>query len=194
MALEPTPFTLGGGLLNGDSFLNPDENTAGGLTSPDSVVPDWADNGMNKLQMLHGIFEQIQAVGTQAYGTNAAQRWSGTSAVGLSMFKGMSPATHSAPIYKDVPQAGGGFRPTQQIDGSTHMAHPPEGLIGGKAMENMMSGKGTSSLTPEAEWTAKFGAKGANGVRTPGGNGGGMSNTDWQKTFGSDTKHPAYAY
>jgi hypothetical protein len=137
--------------------------TAGGLDSgnDNSHQADWLGQDQDHLNFVDEMMKRTLAAGSQPYGQNAAQRWSGTPAIGLSIFKPRSP------IYGTDLKG----RTRQRIDGSTHIATPPDGLIGGRALESASRGGPVTSLTPENQWRGLFPASPHVTLNGGGGNG-----------------------
>jgi hypothetical protein len=170
----PTEDTTAGGF--GDDAFNSGTDTAdnpGGIGGDTAGEADWFNHDKSELDYLNSLQDRALSAGASPYGQNAAQRWSGTPAIGLSIFKPRSP------VYG--PTARGGIR--QRIDGSTHFATPPEGVIGGRALQSVLSGGPASSLTPQDQWDTAFPRQQRTQLVGGGGNGVPMV------TGGAETNH-----
>ena len=102
---------------------------------------------------MNEIEDRMNDTAASVYGQNAAQRWQGTPAVGLSIFQ------HRTDRTPDFDRQGN-IRAYRTAPGAP-MATPPEGLIGGRVMENMqravdVSNPFNASLTPRKDWQAMF--------------------------------------
>jgi len=143
-----------------------DEGDTGDADAPDAAT----DEEQARHKKLQDILESsISALsgGTDSAGENDPEaRWGGTPAIGLSMFQGHR--QDRAPVYN----ARGRQTGFASAPGAP-MAHPPDGLIGGRAMENAAAGNGVSSLTPESQWRKTFGQR-QQGVQLVGGGGTGL--------------------
>lgn len=150
------------------------DSTAGGLDSDEEVdspgatpttfggfgssedYGDAADDSKKQgtVDYLTQLQERAAQSATGAYGQNAAQRWSGTPAIGLSLFAG-----HPAPNIAMTTRSGRPYY-TKRSQPGAPQAQPPEGLISGKAIANQQHGFDVSglggSLTPNADWNKMF--------------------------------------
>lgn len=149
-----------------------------GAFAPDEVKKKY----LEAQQELQDILKKETA---DAYGPDADTRYKGTTALGLSMFQGHR--QDRQPSY----DSKGRVRGFRSAPGAP-MATVPEGLIGGKALENQNKGVDVSnpfnrSLTPESDWRKTFGAKKQDGfaVHQPGI--GGVSETRESVDFTSPT-------
>lgn len=143
-------------------WYNPPDNEAGGL-APMEGAADSGDISKTRLAKNASLQARIRAQHalandaiSQGMGANASQRWSGTPAIGLAMFKRRDPIFAVSGVDRN-----GDPRVRRRIDASTHMATPPSGLIGGKALENAsrgIYGKGgrPTAFTPKQEWDGMF--------------------------------------
>ena len=154
-----TPSYTSGGLINDEDsqaeWNKPwQEVTAGGFGADEQQQPiSAASSAANAFGQLHS---QIASIGQNAsarlYGANAAQRWMGTPVAGLSFFS--QPRQPIFGINRVTP--GGNVIYGQRINAHTHMATPPQGLIGGRALENMMNFGVNSPFTPPQAWQSQF--------------------------------------
>ena len=143
------------------------------------------------------INEELHARYTAAhqaiFGQDPEKKWDGTPSIGLSMFSGHRQDRQPSYTAKGYQR---GFRTAP----GAPMAHPPEGLIGGKALENASKGVSVSNpfnagLTPESDWRGTFGPKPEGRVHLTGGYGstpltttesGGLPGAeDWKKKVSS---------
>lgn len=138
----------------------PSDNEAGGLTPNDDLAGDISTTRLARNAQLQSRIKSMHALANdsiaQGMGANAQQRWSGTPAIGLGMFKRRDPIfAVSNTNWRD----GGHLR--RRIDASTHMATPPSGLIGGQALTNASRGiygadGRPTAFTPKQEWDRMF--------------------------------------
>lgn len=150
---------LASGLDGASDFADQSQSEAGGLApAQDAGTGDISNTRLaNNLAMQKRVQEQHALANdaiAQGMGANAAQRWSGTPAVGLGMFK------RADPIFA-VSGLGRSAYVSRRIGGPTHMAAPPVGLIGGQALENSSrgiygSGGRPTAFTPKQTWNVMF--------------------------------------
>lgn len=122
---------------------NPPDNEAGGIVSD---APEGTDLQMEQMSYYDKLLQRLSDAQAATYGQNAAQRWSGTPAVGFAATR------REQPVYRYDWRG----RPIQMIEAGTRFAEPPQGLIGGKAFENQQRYGVASSFTPTNEWEAQF--------------------------------------
>lgn len=151
--------------IGGSGWFSPKGlSEAGGLSQEEA--PDSGDIAKTRLAKNLDLQKQIRSQHALAndavahgMGTNAAQRWSGTPAIGLGMFKRRDPIFAVSGIGRT-----GEPRFSRRIDAGTTMATPPSGLIGGRALDNASRGiygadGRPTAFAPKRDWDRMFAPK-----------------------------------
>jgi hypothetical protein len=186
----------GGGIgddsqFGGDSRSTAPEYTGGGAEAEQEPDTGGMDEETQYLNELNWRRQQVLDAGMSAYGPDPQKRWGGTAAIGLGIFQG-----HRQDRQPSFDRRGRvrGFRTAP----GAPMATPPEGLIGGKALENAAKGVDvsnpfTAGLTPESDWRAKF--KNTPGsTYVPMGNSGQMASPGQMSNPGQMASNSPFAY
>lgn len=150
MAFE---VSTGGGLFGDEE----EETSAPSFGASGGGLVNEQDRNLNPRQQALNAYSVLQKRASDsaqsAYGGNAAQRWGGTPAIGLGIFKARNPIIGFGGYDRQ-----GEMKFRKRIDASTRMANPPEGLVSGRALqaqEHGITGMG-ASLTPNDQWRALF--------------------------------------
>jgi hypothetical protein len=145
---------------NGESEYTPatEDYTGGGTDEGGDEVESDSSAQSDELDRLNKLQKHLEDSINAAYGgQEAAASWKGTTAIGLSAFQGHRQDRN--PILDKRGRVTG----FSSAPGAP-MANVPEGLIGGRALENQAKGVDISdpfnaALTPEKDWRSTFGAK-----------------------------------